>query len=108
MNIARFACAVLALAAATPVLAGPRLTDSQFIQASRCQALAKASSLGSSNAAAFGVLIKAQRQGRADHIIDKASEAMSTASGQARRADEAAKAGLIAERDGSCQALLAR
>lgn len=108
MTIARFACAALALAVATPVLASPRLTDGQFVQASRCQALAKASSLGAGDAAGFSALIKAQRQGRADHIIDKASDAVSTASGQARRADEAVKAELIAERDGPCQALLAR
>ncbi|HQR91500.1 MAG TPA: hypothetical protein PLH31_19960 [Caulobacter sp.] len=53
-------------------------------------------------------MIKTQRQGRADYIVEKASGAASAASGQARRADDAAKADLIAERDGACQALLAR
>ena len=105
---ARFVCFALALAVATPVVAAPRLTDSQFIKASRCQTLAKASSLGASDPAAFSALLKTQRQGRADYIMQKASDAVSAASGQARRADEAAKADLIAERDGPCQALLAR
>jgi len=104
----RFACLAVALAVATPVLAAPRLTDSQFVRASRCHALAKASSLEGGDAALFTALIKAQRQARADHIVEKASQAASAASGQARRADAAAKADLIAERDGSCQALLAR
>ncbi len=108
MIVARFACAALALTVATPVLAAPRLTDSQFVQASRCQALAKASSLGAADSAAFGGLIKAQRQLRADHIVDKAVEAASAASRQARRADNADRPDLIAERDGPCQALLAR
>lgn len=108
MITTRFACLAAALAVATPALAAPRLTDSQFVQASRCQALARASSLGAGDAAAFSALIKAQRQGRADYIVEKASDAASAASGQARRADDAAKADLIAERDGACQALLAR
>lgn len=108
MIMTRFACFALALAVGTPVLAAPRLSDSQFVQASRCQALAKASSLGAGDAASFTALIKAQRQGRADYIIEKASDASSAAGGQARRADDAARADLIAERDGPCQALLAR
>lgn len=106
MNTSRFACLALALAVATPVVAAPRLTDRQFVQASRCQALAKASNLGAADAAAFSALVKAQRQGRADYIVEKASEAVSAAAGQARRADDAAKVDLIAERDGPCQALL--
>lgn len=107
MTLARYVGVALALVAASPALAAPRLTDSQFVQASRCRALAKAPSLGVGDVAAFDALIKAQRQGRADYIIDKASDAVSTAGGQARRADEAVKADLIAERDGPCQALLA-
>ena len=108
MITVRLACVGLALAVSTPVLAAPRLTDSQFVQASRCQALAKTSSLGSSDSAALSALIKAQRQGRADYIIEKASDAASLANGKARRADDATKADLIAERDGPCQALLLR
>ena len=107
MTIARFTCAALAIAVATPVLAASRLTDSQFVQASRCQALAKASSLGAADAAGFEALVKAQRQARADHIVDKASDAASTANSQAKRADGAIRADLVAERDGPCQALLA-
>lgn len=98
----------LVLAVATPVLAGPRLTDSQFVQVSRCQALARATSLGMADAAAYNALVKVQRQGRADYVVDRASEAAIVVSGQARRAEGTARADLIAERDGPCQALLAR
>lgn len=106
MITTRFACLALTLAVATPALAAPRLTDSQFVQASRCLALAKAPRLGAGDTTAFSTLIKAQRQARADYTVEKASAASSAASAQARRADDAAKADLIAERDGSCQALL--
>jgi hypothetical protein len=104
----RLVFVALMAATASPAFAAARLTDSQFVQASRCRALAKASSLGASDAAPFDALIKAQRQGRADYIVGKAEDAAGAVSSQARRADEAVKAGLIAERDGPCQALLAQ
>lgn len=108
MIVPRFLVGSLVLAISTPVLAGPRLTDSQFVQASRCHALAKATRLGVADAAAYTALVKVQRQGRSDYVVDRASDAVTFVTAQARRADGAARADLIAERDGPCQALLAR
>lgn len=108
MIATRLVIVALVAVAASPAFAAPRLTDSEFIQASRCRALAKAPSLGAGEAAAFDALIKAQRQGRADYIVERAASSVSKASGQARRADETVKADLIAERDGPCQTLLVR
>jgi len=98
---------IAAVAAAGAAVASPaRLTDVQFIQAARCEALTASSQLGGGDSSEFKALIKAQRGGRVDYIFSKADEAQRDAARQARHADGYARTRLIAERDGACKALL--
>ena len=94
---------LLALAGATAVSAQPaeRLSDSQFVKAARCKGLAKADGI---DVKAVDAVIKANKRGRADWIIDKAMNAQDEAQAEASRADDTRKAELIAERNGACQA----
>lgn len=94
---------LLAFAGATAVSAQPaeRLSDSQFVKAARCKGLAKADGVDTKGVDA---VIKANKRGRADWIIDKAMNAQDEAQTEASRADSTRKAELIAERNGACQA----
>jgi hypothetical protein len=49
-------------------------------------------------------VIKANKRGRADWIIDKAMSAQDDAQVEASKASDTRKAELIAERNGACQA----
>ncbi len=105
MKTMLLAAALMTAVSATAVAAQPaaRLSDAQFVKASRCKGLAKSEVLGAMDTAALDVLLKDNRRGRADHIVDKANTATDTAASEARRADEGRKAELIAERDGACR-----
>ncbi len=98
--------AILLATAATAASAQTtgRLSDAQFVHASRCKGLAKSEALGATDAAGLDATIKANRRGRADFVIDKAINAQNEAQSEAKRADDARKAELIAERNGACQA----
>ena len=96
------------LALATAALASPdRYSDAQYIAAARCQALATSSALGPVDTDDINAVMKIQSQGRAGPVLDRADEARADADRAARHAGAYSKAGLIAERDGSCRALLA-
>ena len=71
---------LLALAGATAVSAQPaeRLSDAQFVKAARCKGLAKAEGIDTK---AVDAVIKANKRGRADWIVDKADELPSRLSG---------------------------
>jgi len=60
------ATAVSGLTATAAFAAEGRLSDSQFIKAARCAGLAGA------DAGKFDALVKANKRGRADFVIDKA------------------------------------
>ncbi len=94
---------LLALAGATAVSAQPaeRLSDSQFVKAARCKGLAKADGVDTKGVDA---VIKANKRGRADWIVDKAMNAQDDAQVEASKAGDTRKAELIAERNGACQA----
>ncbi|MBX3480270.1 MAG: hypothetical protein KF842_07710 [Caulobacter sp.] len=97
---------VLTAATSTAVAAQPaaRLTDSQFVKAARCKGLAKSEALGAMDTTGVDAVIKANKRGRSTHILDKAYNAQDEAQSEADRADDAAKADLIAERTGACEA----
>jgi hypothetical protein len=80
-----------------------RLSDAQFVKAARCKGLAKSEALGAVETASFDAVIKANKRGRADFIVEKAMTAQDLALSEANRADDARKAELIAERNGACQ-----
>lgn len=94
---------LLAFAGATAVSAQPaeRLSDAQYIKAARCKGLAKAEGVDTKG---IDAVLKANKRGRADWIIDKAGRAQDDAQVEAGKADDTRKAELIAERNGACQA----
>lgn len=95
------ATAMSGLTATAAFAAEGRLTDSQFIKAARCAGLA------GDDAGKFDALVKANKRGRADFVIDKAMTAKSDAARAARSAREGGKAEIAAELAGACASLVA-
>lgn len=100
----KFTAVMIAAAAAgftaTAATAQTRLSDTQFIKAARCAGLA------GEDAARFDELLKANKRGRADFVLTKASDAKASAVRQIRKADgEGAKAEIAAELAGVCAGL---
>lgn len=95
------ATAVSGLTATAAFAAEGRLSDSQFIKAARCAGLAGA------DAGKFDALVKANKRGRADFVIDKAMTAKSDAARQVRSAREGGQAEIAAELAGVCASLAA-
>ncbi len=95
------ATAMSGLAAPAAFAAEGRLSDSQFIKAARCAGLAGADS------EKFDALVKANKRGRADFVIDKAMTAKSDAARASRSAREGGKAEIAAELAGVCASLVA-
>jgi hypothetical protein len=81
------AAVVLAAASTTAFAAEARLTDSQFIKASKCRAV-----VTGEQAAKLDTLIKTQKRGRPDHVVDQAFNARTDAERLARRDASAARA----------------
>jgi len=98
--------ALLAVATGTASAAQPaaRLSDGQFVKAARCKGLAKSEALGVMDTAGVDAVLKVNKRGRADHIVQRAYDAQNEATSEANRADDSAKADLIAERSGACEA----
>lgn len=93
MRILTIAAAALAAAAAVPaVAADARLTDSQFVKAAHCRGLASGD-----DATSLDALIKAQKRGRSDHILDRAYNARADAERLARTDASAAQATLASD-----------
>ncbi|MDP2260814.1 MAG: hypothetical protein Q8J89_13975 [Caulobacter sp.] len=93
--------ATAATAATAAFAAEGRLSDSQLIKAYRCAGLAGA------DADKFNAVIKANKRGRADFVLDKALNARNDAARQVRSAREGGKAEIAAELAGVCAALVA-
>ena len=81
-----------AAATTTAFAADGRLTDSQFIKASHCRGLASGDA-----AAKFDALLKGQKRGRSDHVVDKADTARDDGARLARTAAAAAQAELAGD-----------
>ena len=96
---------VASLAISTPVLASSNhLTDVQYLQAARCQALFTSPALGKSDSHVIDALVKKESVGRLSAIDDRADDMKSDAARAARSGSATEKAALIAERDGVCTA----
>lgn len=95
------------LAMATAAAAAPdQFTDAQYIAAARCQGLMSSTALGKEDMSQVDAVMKAQSKARSPAVFDRADEARDNAQRAANHAGAYSKAGLIAERDGSCQAIL--
>jgi hypothetical protein len=96
MNILTLTAVVLTAAAATataPAFAADgRLTDGQFVRAAHCRGLASGD-----DAATLDALLKVQKRGRSDHIIDRAYNARTDAERLARGDASAAQATLSSD-----------
>ncbi|MFO1015348.1 MAG: hypothetical protein U1E50_16475 [Caulobacteraceae bacterium] len=98
------AFAVAGLAAATQAAAADttRMTDQQFVAAARCRGLAGSDALGRIDTTTIDAAIKASSRNRPQFVSDAAAKARDDAERQARRADEAGRTRLTAERDALC------
>ncbi|MDD3837457.1 MAG: hypothetical protein WCY15_07230 [Phenylobacterium sp.] len=104
MRTAALAIAAAATLAAWGTAASARVSDTDFIRASRCHALASAS--GSAHAAALASVTKAESRGRADTVVRMADKAAAKAANEARSDSAEKRAKVAAELDGVCQAFL--
>jgi hypothetical protein len=97
----------LAAAATSVTVAAPvRLSDAQFIAASRCAGLLTSKALGTSDGGALTKFVKEQSWGRSGYIYDQADQARDQAQIDAGRSGAEEHARLIAERDGVCRTFL--
>lgn len=94
MRILVIAATVLSVGAASSAAfaADARLSDSQFVKAAHCRGLASGET-----AARFDALIKSQKRGRSDHIVDRAWNARTDAERLARTDAAAAQAALASD-----------
>lgn len=93
MRILTIATAVLAVGAASAAIADDaRLSDSQFIKAGHCRGLTSGEA-----AAKLDTIIKVQKRGRSDHIVDQAWTARTDAERLARKDSTAAQAAWTAD-----------
>ena len=91
----------------TYALAAPsHLTDAQYIAVARCDGLAASKTLTAGDATAFDALMKSEGASRVAAVADRAEGARGDALRAASHAGATGKLGLIAERDGTCQALI--
>jgi hypothetical protein len=96
---------IAALAASSPVLAkSSHLTDVQYFQVARCQALFSSPALGKSDTHIIDALVKKEGVARQPWVGDHADEVRSDAARLARNGNQEQKSELIAERDGACMA----
>ncbi|UAL12460.1 hypothetical protein [Caulobacter segnis] len=98
--------AVLSAAAAPAFAQSARWTDAEYLKAGRCLGLAQSAELGAVDVTGLSARIKDQAKGREPYVRDRGE----TLRDEARRAgntrNDAVKARLLAERDGSCKAFL--
>lgn len=105
MRTAALAIAAAATLAAWGTSASARISDADFIQASRCHALAAAG--GGSDAETLKAYTKAEARGRNDTVQRMADKAAARAAGEARSDSAEKQAKVAAELGGVCQAFLA-
>jgi hypothetical protein len=87
---------VLFAAVASAAMAQPKVSDAQYIQASRCAGLASSANLGAVDASYDGWL-KSNAGTRPDFVNERAAQARRTARVQANRATGLEKQQLTAE-----------
>ena len=103
MRTAALAMIFTAATATAAMAQTDRLTDVEYLQAARCAGLASSETLGEIDTAGVDALLKAEARGRSGFIVDKAEKARKDVERIADRAQAGRKAGLLAEREQSCQ-----
>ena len=103
MRTAALAMIFTAATATAATAQTDRLTDVEYLQAARCAGLASSETLGEIDTAGVDALLKAEARGRSGFIVDKAEKARKDVERIADRAQAGRKAGLLAEREQSCQ-----
>jgi hypothetical protein len=100
------AVCALSISAGAAMASTDRLTDAQYVEAGRCQALISAPTLGGGDTHAIDSLIRQAERGRTAMADDREQQAHDDAAREARTAGAYTKAQLSAERDGACRAML--
>jgi hypothetical protein len=97
---------IASLAASSAVFAAPsRLTDSQFLEATRCRVLIASPALGAGDTKPIDATVQAEGRGRIAEVEDRADSVRDATLASVRHADSDGKAKLMAERNGVCQVL---
>lgn len=106
MQIAIGFCAAAALSAAAfgASVAEARVSDTDYVRASRCQAIAKSDASKSAEAAALAKFLSAEGSGRQPTVQEMAAQAAAKAKRDLRTDSAEKKAKLMAELGGACQA----
>ncbi|HEY1750659.1 MAG TPA: hypothetical protein VGG29_05315 [Caulobacteraceae bacterium] len=100
------AAAAASMCAATALAQPARLSDVQFVEASRCLGLMSSKALGTGDAAALAQYLKLQNAGRIGYVYDRADQARSQGKSDGDRSNAASNTHLVAERDGVCRSFV--
>ena len=92
----------------TATQASARMSDQDYLQASRCAALVASHELtgGPVETAVIEAKLRAERYNRPSVVTDMGDQARQRANREARHGSDEGKQRLVAERDGVCQAYL--
>ncbi|MDP1617065.1 hypothetical protein [Phenylobacterium sp.] len=104
MNFAAIVLSAAALATAGSA-AAVELKDNEFLEATRCRALAKAETAGL-DTAAIDNMLRDQAYGRTSRVLEQAKSERSRANRQARSSDEKLRFEIRQEVSGPCQVWL--
>jgi Skp family chaperone for outer membrane proteins len=99
-----YAAAALSAAAFAASMAQARVSDSDYIRASRCQAIAGSDASASADAEALAKFVAEEGRGRQAPVQELADKAAAKAKRDLRTDSAERKAQLMAELGGSCQA----
>lgn len=100
-----FTLAVAAVGLLAATEASARMSDQDFIRANRCAGLIASAELdgGPQDVAAITAKLRTEANSRPGFVADMGDRARSSASREARHANDERKARLVAERDGVCR-----
>ena len=101
VTLAAAAAAAAALMAAGSALAAGKVTDVDFIKASRCRGIATSSTADTADLDAW---LKAARRTRTTSVMDRAAVAEDAGRREAKTTNAERKARLATELNGPCQA----
>ncbi len=107
MSLLKNLIVLAALGTSSVAMAAPsHISDTQYLQLNRCRALMASPELGGGDTRAIDVALKTEGRGRINYIYDRGQQVQTDAARAAHRAGGDSRARLIAERDGTCQALV--
>ena len=98
--------AAVALSATGASARSALITDAQYLQSQRCQALMSSSALGRQDTHAVDAFLRTQGAARDQATYERGQAAHDNAAVQARNASAGRRAELIAERDGVCRSVM--